>query len=584
MAQNINTVAVSEVLTDKDYLIGSVDNKLRRVPKSFFAKLLPDGVNEKFSVLEGRMNMFTSLEEGSTTGDAELADIRVGADGRNYTSAGTSVRSQIEHIRKDIRGLIANGHPSLNAFANWVNGGVASGVVTPSIGNRVATNNVLVFDRDIILSVRDGYRMGIHILDDEGVFISDSGWKTSEYHIPKNTHFRVVIARVTESSDIADIMEFSSALFVQDYASAQIRDINDIINSLDETQTLVQFPGTEPYNQVVYVDIRSGEFELTPSFNCTVNLGYLDGTESHISDGVLPGETFIFTVDRPIRYIRCFAQEVPLTIHLRAINRITKIEDDIDALKRPVKKNWLTSAHRGFVDSVLKENCLAAYYNAYLNGADMIETDARLSVDGVLIANHDATVTGKNATGESVTYTVAETTANQICSLILSEDEKWGTQYVPTLSQVLHLAYNTGLLVNIDLKDGVKSAEAVAKLVLKNGMQGKVIYGLNGAGVEGINKILAIDPDARFIDIVGRYSGVEDSLVDRGKKCFAYTSDISEASVNVIRENGYMLALIGLTASNFESAMKYHPDMCEYPHTSNFRVIEDSYFTNLKLY
>jgi glycerophosphoryl diester phosphodiesterase len=49
------------------------------------------------------------------------------------------------------------------------------------------------------------------------------------------------------------------------------------------------------------------------------------------------------------------------------------------------KKNWITSAHRGFVDGALKENCLAAYYNAFLRGAEMIETDARLSSDGVLI-------------------------------------------------------------------------------------------------------------------------------------------------------------------------------------------------------
>lgn len=106
MAQNINTVDISPELTDEDYLIGSVGNKLRRVPKSFFAKLLPDGVNKRFSTLEGRMDTFTSLPEGSTTGDAELQDIRVGASGAIYSSAGTAVRNQFNQVNNTISKIL----------------------------------------------------------------------------------------------------------------------------------------------------------------------------------------------------------------------------------------------------------------------------------------------------------------------------------------------------------------------------------------------------------------------------------------------------------------------------------------------
>lgn len=59
-------------------------------------------LEEKFDVLEARMDQFTSLEEGSTTGDAELQDIRVGYDGTTYESAGEVVRKQVSSLKKDI--------------------------------------------------------------------------------------------------------------------------------------------------------------------------------------------------------------------------------------------------------------------------------------------------------------------------------------------------------------------------------------------------------------------------------------------------------------------------------------------------
>ena len=53
-------------------------------------------------VLENRMNTFTSLPEGSTAGDAELEDIKNGADGIVYDSAGNAVRGQINNINNRI--------------------------------------------------------------------------------------------------------------------------------------------------------------------------------------------------------------------------------------------------------------------------------------------------------------------------------------------------------------------------------------------------------------------------------------------------------------------------------------------------
>ena len=90
-----------------------IDNKLDSMAEdgSLYAiirKYTDPIVNEqnvKINVLNARMDTFTSLPDGSTSGDAELTDIRVGYNGYAYASAGDAVRGQVSELNGDLPGV-----------------------------------------------------------------------------------------------------------------------------------------------------------------------------------------------------------------------------------------------------------------------------------------------------------------------------------------------------------------------------------------------------------------------------------------------------------------------------------------------
>lgn len=62
-------------------------------------------VSEAIATERARIDNLTKMEEGSTTGDAELADIRVGYGGETYESAGSAVREQCRELYNQLTEL-----------------------------------------------------------------------------------------------------------------------------------------------------------------------------------------------------------------------------------------------------------------------------------------------------------------------------------------------------------------------------------------------------------------------------------------------------------------------------------------------
>ena len=502
---------------------------------------------------------------------------------------------------------------------------------TDIVGSYLTNNNNITNNRlhaqDIIcddtlkiyllsnLNYSINYGIDLYTNDGSRTAISQSGWlkpQNNACYIINQPCIIHITFKKQDNSSFKDVTDINGLVCI--HKTKNIWDLDNKINKLNQSQIFnikgayskpVDISGTLTQNARLHASMikcNKGELLKTELLDTTTYMYAVDlydmDKKTVISTSNWKNDDIIFPITKD-----CYADIILRKKDNSAFSNINEMDGKIKVKKlnevdtfifnsgngntnNKHKKAWLTSAHRGFVDAILHENTLGAFYNAYLNGADMIEMDARLTKDGVLISNHDATAIGKDpATGKTVTYTVAETNADILCSLVLSQDDKWGIQKIPTLEQVLNLAYNTGMIVNIDIKNGLAGAELVAQTVLKCGMRGKVIYALNGSGIQAINKIIALDPDAKFIDKPENFTKEKlSTLEDYEKRCYAYTSDFSQTNIDSIRQTGCMLATISLNKTNFSQAIIHHPEMCEFPHTSNFKDIENNYFNTLKLY
>jgi glycerophosphoryl diester phosphodiesterase len=133
-------------------------------------------------------------------------------------------------------------------------------------------------------------------------------------------------------------------------------------------------------------------------------------------------------------------------------------------------------AHRG-ASSHAPENTMAAFQRAFLDGAEAIEVDAKLTRDGRVVVFHDSTL-NRTTDGEG---RLSEKTADELRALDAGShfSEKYRGEKIPFLEEVFE-AFGRKILINVELKnywsplDGL--ADRVCELVRRHGVQANMLF------------------------------------------------------------------------------------------------------------
>lgn len=169
-----------------------------------------------YGVLEARMNAFASLQEGSTTGDAELLDIRVDVKGNAHETAGEAVRAQVSNLSSEI----VDSSKGIRLLDSLVTGNLGSdGMLDTSWLSRISTQEFIVYNVDVCLIIdkANDYNCIVCTYDSDYALINRVAYADAKtIVIPANTVFRITIYKSGDSADVAvDINVFRYGVVIK---------------------------------------------------------------------------------------------------------------------------------------------------------------------------------------------------------------------------------------------------------------------------------------------------------------------------------------------------------------------------------
>ena len=250
---------------------------------------------EQIALNKARIDNIAHLPEGSTTADAELIDIRVGANGETYPTAGDAVRGQVGELKEDISLL----YDDTNLFDQS----------KATDGKRLSTTGGLVTGADYYTSgyiavlggqiykknspTEDGYHR-LCVYDSTKTFIANSAYNDNVVTIPQNGAYVRFCGTMTEKTTASFVLASAKDIKAREADTTISEHVLELDNQKqDKAKTYTEISGTL-HTGVLWNYATGTESMGKDAYQyVVVNSGFTPGTR-YAFDGFQPSATTSF--------------------------------------------------------------------------------------------------------------------------------------------------------------------------------------------------------------------------------------------------------------------------------------------------
>ena len=191
--------------------------------------------NNDINILKERMNEFSSLDDGSTTGDAELQDIRIGYNSFKYSTAGNSTRNQV----KDLHNIIENNQIIINSLNNNIENGTinSSNGTNQNSSSRIRTTILFnVKKANLNIKIKDGYKVAFFGYNSNNINDYDKSYEyisnSQKYTKLTSNWVKFVIAKTNDEA-------FNISEYTDDILEITYLDKNQF-NNIDINKAIIE--------------------------------------------------------------------------------------------------------------------------------------------------------------------------------------------------------------------------------------------------------------------------------------------------------------------------------------------------------
>lgn len=542
-------------------------------------------VSAEVAVERARIDQLTKLEDGSTTGDAELQDIRVGADGTTYSTAGDAVRGQSATLKNAARYALERGTSDEVIPTELVPGYINSSgsLVSPGEDTLEMTTGHIVLQPDDILrfevcgGIPDGdeFWAALSLYEADGSFATRWAFaepvyyynNTGEYHTVRysaRTYGRAFVA-VTRKNMEAISNTILPAYHAHNYDYVPLTWHNGYYENAGNTQIAAYSTACEVRSELIAVK-PGDKFRLvsearhnlgddpTGGYRHWAAIATFDESRAFLARNnvyTVTGDAQPYVIDAEltipagVSYIAVCGRtywDAKYSLARIVEETSTATGYDCDTVVRGV-------AHRG-ASGYAPENTLAAYREAKRRGFRYVECDVQFTADGVAVLCHDATVDRTSTGSGNVSgKTLAELRSLDFGSWFSAE---YVGEVIPTFTEFIALCRKLSLHPYIEIKSGTQTQiEGLADTVKSYGMEHKVTWIGSSAYLA---HIMASIPDSRVGIVVGSVTdgNIQEAVALKAgdNEVFMDSSSYTEEEVALCKANGIGLEVWTVNDAN----------------------------------